>query len=297
MGAEAQTGTRNWIIATVVVLLVVIVLVIALTRKPTEDAAATAVVTPEEATAETVELTESAPVAPPSAAEQARLRWAERFGVDAEWPRDLNTPRDCERVERDLQSLCAYIDARPGVREMTQGYASCDLLRDAADVLANRPPRITSELVSYETILSNVFHLFRVLGRQHLRLPGKLLRDEPDLAEPLALAAYRWTISRDGCVESTPIDADVLYDYAGFLFNTMGGQAYLRRRPPLVEGLTCFYALQIVDAAQERGHNPAGLDPRNEIQRCRDLLATQPLVFTSDYLANLEDMALRWDAE
>ena len=36
-----------------------------------------------------------------------------------------------------------------------------------------------------------------------------------------------------------------LYDYAGFFFNTLGGQAYLRRRTPRVESLVCFYALQV----------------------------------------------------
>jgi hypothetical protein len=59
--------------------------------------------------------------------------------------------------------------------------------------------------------------------------------------------------------------------------------------------LACFYALQVVDSAQQRGYNPDGLDPRKEIQRCRALLDGQPLVFGTEYLANLEDMAIRWD--
>jgi len=301
MGHEGQTGTRNWIIAGAVVLLVAVVLVIALTRKGSGDAGTTTVGEIGEISSAPATPAAGAPAAvptePPAAADRARQRWVERFDAEPEWPRDLRAPRDCERVQSDLQSLCAYIDARPGVRAMTQGYASCDLLQDAAETLAQRPPRISSELRSYETMLSNVFHLFRVLGREPLRLPGKLLAEEPELAEPLALAVYRWMVSREECVESTPLEADVLYDYAGFFFNTMGGQAYLRRRAPLIEGLTCFYALQVVDAAQQRGHNPAGLDPRHEIARCGDLLAGQPLVFTSDYLANLEDMALRWDAD
>ena len=302
MQDDGRMNTRNWIIGAVVVVVLAVVLVWAMRGRGTQETEQL----PEELvqTAPAAALEPSAELAasrpderPESPADAARRRWETRLGFEPEWPANLNAPQDCERVERDLQRLCVYLDARPELRELADGYGSCDLLRQTADALAARPPRVSSELRSYETMLSNVFHLSRVLGRKPMRYPGKLLASQQELAESLSLAVYRWMISRDQCLQTTPLDGDVLYAYAGFLFNTMGGQAYLRRRTPRVEGLTCFYALQVIDSAQQRGYNPDGLDPRKEIERCSGLLEGQPLVFGAEYLANLEDMAIRWEKQ
>jgi hypothetical protein len=86
-----------------------------------------------------------------------------------------------------------------------------------------------------------------------------------------------------------------LYAYAGFFFNTLGGQAYLRRRSPRIEALACFYGLEALDGAIRAGHNPYGLDPRPEIPRCRDLVATQEFVFSERYVAELDAISRRWE--
>jgi len=301
MQDEGRMRTRNWIVGVVVVAVLAVILVIALKYRGDEKVDALP-----ENLVETAPTGQAEPPAetppshpdegPASPAEEARREWEARLGFEPEWPVDLDAPQDCERVEQELQRLCVYLDARPELRELADGYGSCDLLRQAAETLSSRPPRVSSELRSYEVMLANVFHLSRVLGRKALRYPARVLDRQQELAEPLALAVYRWAISREQCQQTTPLDGDVLYAYAGFLFNTMGGQAYLRRRTPRVEGLACFYALQVVDSAQQRGYNPDGLDPRKEIARCSSLLEGQPLVFEAEYLANLEDMALRWES-
>jgi hypothetical protein len=86
-----------------------------------------------------------------------------------------------------------------------------------------------------------------------------------------------------------------LYHHAAFLFHTIGGQAYLRRRSPKVEALAGFYALQILDRAIEEKHNPHGIDPRPEIERTRRLLEGQRFVFGEQYGKNLEAMARKWE--
>jgi len=124
-----------------------------------------------------------------------------------------------------------------------------------------------------------------------------MAREEQDHAEPIALALYRWLVSREACARSgrTAIGKEPLYEYAGFVFQTMGGQAYLRRRTPKVEALTGFYALLLLDRAVESDHNPHGVDPRPEIRRTLDLLEAQPLVFGDRYRTVLEEMRQRWE--
>ena len=300
MQENAGMGTRTWIIGTVAVVLLAVIVVIVLRWNAESTAQPTPLPEAAVVPAESLDPPSEPPVAQVEAAatpvDEARQRWEARLGFEPEWPVDLNTPQDCERVDRELQRLCVVLDANPELRELADGYGSCDLLSQAMSSLALRPPRVSAELRSYEIMLSNVFHLSRVLGRKPMRYPTTFLAEQQELAEPLAQAIYRWAISREQCSQTTPLDGDVLYAYAGFLINTMGGQAYLRRRSPRVEGLTCFYALQIVDSAQQRGYNPDGLDPRKEIARCGELLASQPLVFRSEYVENLEDMALRWES-
>ncbi len=50
----------------------------------------------------------------------------------------------------------------------------------------------------------------------------------------------------------------------------------------------------IVDRAQQSGLNPAGIDPRPEIERTRAMIQAESLVFREHYLLILDQMAERW---
>ncbi len=232
----------------------------------------------------------------PSEISLAERYWTETLGQPPAWPEDLRAPESCDQVEAELARICGVVDQRDYVAAAGVAGGTCGLIRTLADELAARPPRISSELKSYETMLDNVFHLFRVVGRKRLELVRRIQWEEHELAEPASMALYRWLVSRTRCARSgaTAVTPETLYAYAGFLFNTMGGQAYLRRRSPRAEALASFYALLIIDEAQSADYDPAGVDPRQEILRTRELLGAQPLVFREHYLLILDRMAERW---
>jgi hypothetical protein len=229
-----------------------------------------------------------------AAASSLARRWTELTGVPPAWPAELHGPVGCEEVNADLSRLCAVVDSRTPALSGTGG--TCALIEDLASGLATNPPDLASELHSYDAMLGNMFHLFRVAGRERLAALRAALVHE-DLAEPAALALYRWATQHERCApaDRPRLDRAVLYDYAGFLFHTLGGQAYLRRRSPSVEALACFYGLQALDRAIGAGHNPQGLDPRPEVLRCRQLVTTQPLLFAARYAETLDAMARRWE--
>ena len=110
------------------------------------------------------------------------------------------------------------------------------------------------------------------------------------------MAIYRWVATRERCSRSgrTTLTTSALYQYAGFFLDTMGGQAYLRRRTPGMEALASFYSILLIERARGEGHDPAGLDPRFQIQRTRDLMAAQPFVFGDRYIAILDQLAEDW---
>jgi len=237
-----------------------------------------------------------APDAPetPAVVSESERRWTELMGTPPVWPVDFAEAPGCEGADRGLATVCKVLDARSDDLERFGG--ACGLIEEVGEELAAHPPRPVSELSSPDALVSNVFHLFRVLGKERTRVLKRTLDAEGDLAEPVALALFRWIRSRETCRSESPsaIRMEPLYDYAVFLFNTMGGQAYLRRRPPRIESLACFYGLQILDVAIERGYNPLGLDPRPEIDRCRELIRGQSLVFGDRYIDVLDDMDRRW---
>lgn len=197
------------------------------------------------------------------------------------WPDDWTGFESCDAVEQRLERACSRI------------AVDCEALREAVEVLAASPPRVEAELRSYETMLANVFHLFRVLGRDRISLARRAVGQPLEELEPAVLAAYRWSLHRSRC-EGEALD-DRLYDYASFLFGTLGGQAYLRRRSPAVEGLACFYGLDVIERAIEREHNPYGIDPRPELERCRALVGASRLALRDRYLARLDEIAREWE--
>lgn len=232
----------------------------------------------------------------PEQIDEAEQRWVEAVGHPMAWPQQLARPA-CDEVDEEMETLCRALDDRPRLRVAGEG-SPCEFLREAALELAARPPAVSAELHSHTAMLGNVFHLFRVLGRERLGLLRDLVHDEGALAEPAAFVLYRWWISRDACddQDAGEVGLESFYEYAGFAFQSIGGQAYLRRRPPRIEALACFYGLHGLDVAISSGHNPGGLDLLPELERCRVLVATQSLLLSGDYGAELERIAERWRA-
>ncbi len=227
---------------------------------------------------------------PDTGLNEARERWEELLGSPPAWPEDLADPANCQEVEEELARLCGYLEER--------GYSGvCGMVRESAEALVAHPPRIGSDLKSLEATLENVFHIFRSLRGRRIDIARRIMRQERAISEPAAMVLYRWLASRERCARSgkTDIGVEQLYEYAAFLFRTVGGQAYLRRRSPEIEALAGFYALQILDRAMEQKHNPHGIDPRPEIERTRRLLEGRPFVFADRYLEDLDEMARKWE--
>ena len=53
---------------------------------------------------------------------------------------------------------------------------------------------------------------------------------------------------------------EVVYQYAGFFLNTIGGRAYLLRRTPSVRLLVSYYCILIIHEMDKEGKNHLGID-------------------------------------
>lgn len=228
----------------------------------------------------------------------AARNWESVTGAPPIWPADFASPRECTEVDRNMMGICRTLDGREYIKGRIQAGGVCAFLRGVSDDLGATTPELASELKSYPAMLQNVFHLFRTLGPKRLALLREISNKELADQEAIAFTTFQWLVSRERCTQAVPSDItlDGLYDYAGFVMQTMGGQAYLHRRAPATEALASFYALVVLDLAVEEGINPHGIDPRSELARCRELIASGSFVFRDRYLEVLDSMIVKWNA-
>ena len=235
-----------------------------------------------------------APGQAPSMTDRERT-WAGVTGSPPVWPSDLQSPSDCDQVVAELKALAGRLDRHGYIQNWSLPDGVYGLLTGSALDLADNRPQVIGELSRLDAVLANVSHGYLVLGRQRLERILRLIQEEPDMVEPMAMALFRWMRVRDRCGDPGDRGPAVhaQYDYAAFALNSLGGQAYLRRRPARIEALAGFYALLILDSSIEEGYNPYGLDPAREIRRYDQMLAGQELLFGGRYRELLGELAAR----
>ena len=221
--------------------------------------------------------------------------WTAVTGTPPVWPQDLPSPLDCDQAVKELRALSARLDRIGYVSDWSLPDGVYGLLTGSARDLGNNRPEVVGELTRLDAVLANASHGYLILGRQRLERILRLIQEEPEMVEPMAMALFRWLRVRDRCGDPSDRGPGVhaQYDYAAFALNSLGGQAYLRRRPARIEALAGFYALLILDRSIEDGYNPYGLDPVREIRRYDQMLAGQDLLFGARYRAELRKLAAR----
>jgi len=85
----------------------------------------------------------------------------------------------------------------------------------------------------------------------------EVLRNEADTLEINMELFYNWLMLGDRCPDNENIrpDQEVIYRYAGYFLNTIGGRAYLFRRPVTLRLLISYYCLRIIHEADKSGLN------------------------------------------
>lgn len=153
------------------------------------------------------------------------------------------------------------------------------------------PPVVTREVDDLFTILNNMSHFFRVIGKQNILLVKEILLRESEDVEPVMALFYRWSeighrYKGNEAMISLPLKD--LYEYAGFFLNTLGGQSYLFRRGPRIRMLVKYYSILVIDRANKEKRNRHGIDIRFSIDSLiNELEASQNLAYKDDYLKKL----------
>jgi hypothetical protein len=108
---------------------------------------------------------------------------------------------------------------------------------------------------------------------------------------------YQWFTMDDGgkaSLKGRPSMA-AMYEYAGYLLNTLGGRSYLLRRNPKVRALTTYYCVLILDRANDEELNSKGIDIRPYIKSSLlDIKNQMGLIHQKEYITRLSELSLKY---
>ena len=184
----------------------------------------------------------------------------------------------CSEIEDRVQEFLSYLNKEAYVQDLETDRDVYELFETLMEKLSSHPPVPAGEGLDSLTMTKNVYHFYRVLEEDEIRLTKQILKNEAEYLEINLDTFFQWLMPADPCPDLDQVrpSLDVLYHYAGFFLNTIGGRAYLFRRATPVRLLTSYYSLLIIHEADRRGENTYGIDIFPEITRLAREIGVYP---------------------
>jgi len=210
---------------------------------------------------------------------------AESVGISPE-PGVIN----CKELERHITSFFTYLDKKGYRKSYGMKEGTDDFFKQMVKELSEKPPMVTGEMKDLSSLIRNMAHFYRILGKKRLGLIKEVVENESEIIESLVLIFFAWSASGDSCegmIKGYP-SLNVMYEYAGFFLNTLAGKSYMLRRDSKVRILTTYYSILILDKANDETLNRHGIDIRPYIDfMFYDILNQRGLVYQKQYLTEL----------
>ena len=203
-------------------------------------------------------------------------------------------PEDyCAKTENDIRDFFKYLDKKNYVQHLNERMDTYSEFKQMLKKLSSNLPVPAGEGIDSAVMSKNVFHLFRILSRTDIRLMKEITINESDTMELNLDMFYRWLLLGNQCPDPEVLrpSLDVLYHYAGFFLNTIGGRASLWRRPMTVRLLLSYYSLLIVHEADRKGRNTYGIDIFPYIAPLSaEMTICSDLAFRKEYIQKLNQL-------
>ena len=201
---------------------------------------------------------------------------------------------DLEEIERHILALFSYLDNREYIRAFGLNGDTYYHYQKAVAKLSENRPIVVGEMDSLYNTVRNVAHFFRAMGKKEVNLAKAVLRNETQITESMMRLFFTWyTMDPAGRIKIKGCPSvEVLYEYAGFFLETLGGRSYLFRRDSKTRILTYYYSVLIVDRANDEQLNAFGIDIRPHVRSALNQISSQiGLIYQKDYIAKLEALS------
>jgi len=197
---------------------------------------------------------------------------------------------DCNQLTSQMVAFFQYLDSKsyliwPGVNNMRAE----EFFEEIYKRLAANPPINVGEMEDLTGLVRNVTHFYRLLGKDRIELIKEILSSEAAVTEPAMAVSFAWLTSCNSvrAVKDQP-NLNALYPYASFFLNTLGGRSYLLRRDSKLRMLISYYALLVIDMANDAKINSYGLDIRPHLHYLFfDINTQKGLMYRERYLTKL----------
>ena len=210
---------------------------------------------------------------------------------------DAKAQPDLADIEHQVRAFFAYLDEQSYVQAYNLEGGTYLQYQIAINKLSSNLPAISGEMQSLYTMVRNVAHLYRVMGKKPIYLTREILQNESEVIEPVMQTFYRWyTMDQNGksALGGRP-SPEMMYEYAGFFLNTLGGRSYLLRRSPKVRALTTYYCVLALDRANDEQLNSKGIDIRPYIKSSVLEIKNQiGLIYQKEYIKKLSELSLKY---
>ena len=202
-----------------------------------------------------------------------------------------------EEIERQVLAFFAYLDEQAYVQAFKLEGGTYHQYTLAVDELAKTLPRVSGEQESLYTMVRNVAHFYRTLGKKRVAMTKEVITRENEIMESVMRMFFLWYSLDYGDTEKIKgrPKLPTLYQYAGYFLNTLGGRSYLMRRDPKVRTLAYYYCVLILDRANEAQINSDGIDIRPHIKSAHTNISNQiGFIYQKQYLAQLEKLIAKY---
>jgi len=198
-------------------------------------------------------------------------------------------------VQERAINFFRYLDSqgyaeRRGLRISTQ-----QMFMDALQRLNAARPLITGENQDLLALMKNMTFFFRTLGKDTLLTARDIVAGEAALMEPVMTLFFEWISPWQPQPSAPAVSREMMYHYAGFFLESMGGRAYLFRREPGIRMLTLYYSILVLDQANLDGLNSDGIDIVPPLDALiEELRYSRRLSERHRYLKNLREIRSRY---
>ena len=205
----------------------------------------------------------------------------------------LSVEDECLKIEKDIEEFFVYLDQKEYIKKLGIGEGTLSRFKDIVSELSLHMPVPAGEGLRYDSIISNIYHFYRILDLQDILFIRSVLKNEAEAMEVNLSMFYKWLMSSDECEQGKiqRLSLSNLYEYAGYLINSIGGRAYLFRRNTNLRLLLNYYCLLIIHEADKRKINSYGIDIAPFLGPLAEEIQNYPLLyFRKEYAGNLLEM-------
>jgi len=215
------------------------------------------------------------------------------FAAEIKQPKSMAPQEYCAKMDNDIRDFFKYLDNKNYIQHLNERMDTYAEFKRILKTVSSNLPVPAGEGIDSILMTKNIFHIFRVLSKTDIRLVKEITINESETMELNLEMFHRWLLLGNQCPDPDEMrpSLDVLYQYSGFFLNTIGGRAYLSRRPMALRMLLSYYSLLTVHEADRKGNNTYGIDIFPYIAPLLNEMTIYPdLKLKKEYIQKLNQM-------